>query len=45
MKSAFKSFDFFRKTNPDHVKSTRTGGLVSICSVIVSEIIKDLTNV
>jgi len=34
MKSAIKSFDFFRKTNPDMVQSTRTGGLVSICSVI-----------
>jgi len=34
MKSAFKSFDYFRKTSPDHIRSTRTGGLVSICCVI-----------
>jgi hypothetical protein len=33
MKSAFKSFDYFRKTNPDHIRSTRVGGLVSLCSL------------
>ena len=36
MKSAFKSFDYFRKTSEDHIRSTRTGGIVSICCAIVS---------